>query len=982
MKRNIIVFLAFFIASLGLFSQNELHFKEKVPLVNTLIGTDFHGHTYPGAVAPFGMVQLSPDTRKEGWDGCSGYHYSDTILYGFSHTHLSGTGCSDYADILFMPTYKDENAKTYNETFNHKDEKATAGYYSVRLKNSNIFVELSATERGGYHRYTFYDRNTAPKILIDLEYRDELISSYWNKIDDRTITGFRESKAWNPDQRLFFAARFSKDIKEIKYDSASKRILLYFDKNDEEETKIESIVCLSSVSEEGALKNLNAEKSKNFSEAKNEANRLWEEALGKIDIYGGTLSQQKTFYTALYHCMIAPNLYSDVDGNYLGMDKKIHKAENYERYSVFSLWDTYRALHPLLTIIDQKKTKDFVETALDMYNQSGRLPIWELASHETYCMIGLHGISMIVDAYMKGIRGDEKTTLEALLSNGSSQRLLKITKEKGNPNTPLFGLDYFDTYGYISSEKEVESVSKTLEYAYNMWCIAQMIKEKKVMMFYKEFIEKAQYYKNLYNPKNKFIQPKINGKFLDDFDPKQIDQNYTEGNGWQYGFYVPQDVNGLINLMGGDEIFCKYLDSCFSSKEPTTGRKQADVTGLIGQYSHGNEPSHHIAYLYTYAGESYKTQELVRKILNTLYSDKPDGLCGNEDCGQMSAWYVFSALGFYPVCPGSNEYIIGSPLFDKAVIHLENGKDFTINSPQDDKSPYIDKIKLNGKNYKKLYINHFDIMQGGEISFKMSNTPNKKLGKKEKYRPKSEIKDYPITIVPYFEYEDNTTFTKEKQVYINSINGNIVMPQLIYKDRNLVHFGDNDYKHRDITINESVTIEATSTSEDNVESKKVSLTFNKISDKIKIDLLSKINPIYPGSGKDGLIDKILGTKKWQLGAWMGFCKINFVAIVDLQDEKINRIGANFIQDSRSWIFFPKEINYYTSQDGKTFTLLERVENKIYEKDEEIKTQTFFTTLPIDARYIKVEAISIGQNPLWHLSPKEDAWLFIDEIIIE
>ena len=981
-KRSLFLFLLG-LFSISLFAQKSLHFDKKVDLVDPFIGTAFHGHTYPGAVAPFGMVQLSPDTRLDGWDGCSAYHYSDSIIYGFSHTHLSGTGCSDYGDILFMPTTKGINANGFAEVFSHKNEKAKAGYYSVMFSNAPIFVELTATERAGYHRYHFHGKDRERNLLIDLKHRDLLLASSWEKIDDKTIVGMRRSKAWNEDQVIYFAASFSEPILSLVYDSSNVQLFLCFGMNSTEDTKLDIAVSLSSVSTDGALRNLRAEKAKEFDEAKQIANKLWEKELNKIDIEGGTLEQQRTFYTAMYHAMIAPNLYSDVDGQYLGMDRKIQTAKNYDRYTVFSLWDTYRTLHPLLTIIDQKRTKDFVNTALDIYNQSGILPVWELASYETYCMIGIHGISMITDAYLKGIKGDEKLTLLALINNASSSRRIKNLDKKGIYNPQLFGLDYFDNNGYISSEQEHESVSKTLEYSYNMWCVAQVAKAKKENLIYEEFIQKAQNYKNLYNPKNKFIQPRINGKFTPNFDPKQIDQNYTEGNGWQYGFYVPHDIRGHINLMGGDEVYSKYLDECFNSKEKTTGRQQADVTGLIGQYAHGNEPSHHMAYLYTYAAEAWKTQELVRRILTTLYTDKADGICGNDDAGQMSAWYIMSALGFYPVCPSSNEYVIGSPLFDKATIRLENGKSFVINSPQGKNTPYVKEIKLNGKKYKNTFLNHFDIMNGGTIDFEMDSKPNKKFGKKESTRPHSEVTDFPITIVPHFEYEGTQTFTDTKQIYINSINGNILMPTLDYNERSLVHFGDNDYKHRDIKINETVRITATSTSEENVESKPISLKFNKIPSGRKVKLLTEYNSQYTGGGAEGLIDQITGGNKWRLGSWQGYNEINFVAIVDLGEKQdINRIGGNFIQEIKSWIYLPTQVNYYISDDGENFKLLETIPTPIHETDETTQTNTFFTKNPFSARYIKVEAINIGKNPNWHISKGEKAWLFIDEIFIE
>ncbi|MBP1631060.1 MAG: glycoside hydrolase family 92 protein [Bacteroidetes bacterium] len=993
MKKRSLLFGLIGLVSISLFAQKPLHHNSKVDLVNPFVGTDGHGHTYPGAIAPFGMVQLSPDSRLEGWDGCSAYHYSDSIIYGFSHTHLSGTGCSDYGDFLFMPTTKDKNSKSFSESFSHKNEKASAGYYSVMLNSSPIFVELTATPRAGYHQYHYHGKDRNRNLMIDLKHRDFLMECDWKQIDSKTIIGMRRSKAWNENQVVYFAASFSETIKSIDYDSITKKIFISFGANMAEDTKIEAVVSLSSVSNDGALRNLRAEKSKTFAEAQLISKTLWEKELGKIDIEGGTLEQQRTFYTALYHTMITPNLYSDVDGQYQGMDGKTYTAKNYDRYSVFSLWDTYRTLHPLMTIIDQKRSLDYVNTALDIYKQNGILPVWELASFETNCMIGMHGISMIADAYMKGIKGDEALTLEAMINNASSEKRIENLKKYGITKPNLFGLNFFDKYGYISSEMEHESVSKTLEYAYNMYCVAQVAKSQGRMDIYKEFIEKAQYYKNLYNPNNKFIQPKENGRFLPNFDPKQIDQNYTEGNGWHYGFYVPQDIQGLTNLLGGDKYLIKHLDECFNSKEKTTGRNQADVTGLIGQYAQGNEPSHHTIYLYAYAGEAWKTQELSRRILNTLFSDKPDGICGNDDCGQMSAWYIMSSLGFYPVCPGSNEYVIGSPLFSKATINLENGKTFVINSPQGTVAPYVQSLKLNGKKYEKTFIVHNNIMEGGVLDFEMGEKPNKSFGKNKSNRPHSQINDNLITIVPYYEYEGTNTFIDKKEVKIKTINNkNNIRPIINYISRTakgneepLITAASPAWTKGGTSVSANETMEITSIAKDKNSnfSKSISGTFYQIPKGRKVELFSKYDPQYTAGGAEGLIDLIRGSDKWRLGSWQGYNGCNFVAVVDLgEKQEIKRIGGNFIQETSPWIFMPSKVNYYISEDGKNFTLLETVVNPIDEKDISTITHTFFTSKPINARYIKVEAINRGTIPSWHISAGEKTWLFIDEIVIE
>lgn len=983
MKRQLISITLLLIGvMMNAWAQEPMNFKEKGDLVNTLIGTDAHGHTYPGAVAPFGMVQLSPDTRLDGWDGCSGYHYSDSIIYGFSHTHLSGTGCSDYADFLFMPTLKDENNKDYTESFSHDNEIGRAGYYKVSFNSTPITVELTATERAGYHKYTFHNPEKERNLMIDLKHRDFLIDSDWKKIDDNTLVGMRRSKAWNEDQIIFFAARFSEEIQSIVYNQNTKQLLIRFSGSEKNNSTLEAIVSLSSVDHSGALNNLRAERFNSFDMALDYSKEIWEKELKKIDIYGGSIEEQRTFYTSMYHSMITPNLYSDVDGQYRGMDGKIYYANGYDRYTVFSLWDTYRTLHPLMTIIDTKRTKDYIHTALDIYKQNGILPVWELASFETYCMIGFHGISMIADAYMKGIRVNDELTLEAMINNASSHRRIENLKKHGDYSPNLFGLEYFDQYGYISSEMEHESVSKTLEYAYNMWCVAMVAKEQGKDDIYKEFIQKAQYYKNLYNPENKFIQPKENGRFIPDFDPKQIDVNYTEGNGWHYGFYVPQDVEGFIELLGGDKYLVAHLDECFNSTEETTGRNQVDVTGLIGQYAQGNEPSHHMAYLYNYAGEAWKTQELVRKILTTLFTDKPDGICGNDDCGQMSAWYIMSALGFYPVCPGSNEYIIGSPLFSKAIINLENGKQFVVNSPQGENTKYVHSLRLNGKKYNKTYITHNDIMNGGEIKFEMSSQPNKKFGKKKSSRPKSHIKDHRISIVPYFEYDGINTFTDTKEVRIKTIEPKSKIRPILSKETSshTIPWAKNNAV---INIDNTSNIQARARNRKGELSHSIYSNFYKVPAGRKIELISEYDSQYTAGGPSGLIDLIRGSDKWRLGSWQGYHGCDFEAILDLSEkQEIERVGGNFIQETSPWIFMPTKVDYYVSDNGVDFEHLETIENPIDERDETTVTHTFFTSKPINTRYIKVVAKNRGKLPEWHISAGEDAWLFIDEIIIE
>ena len=956
------IFLTLSLCLLVFIAKGQNNQTQYYKSVNPFIGTDFHGHTYPGAIAPFGMVQLSPDTRLDGWDGCSAYHYSDNVIYGFSHTHLSGTGCSDYGDFLFTPTMKSFNSKDFILNFSHKDEYAHAGYYKVKAYNNDtILTELTASERAGYHKYSFPENSKNKIIIIDFNHRDKLLDMSYKLVDKNTVVGYRNSEAWNKNQKIYFAASFNCDIQNSKFDEKTKRLFLDFGSSIKDNNIIEVKVAISSVDENGAMKNLKAEKFNNFHDAKVNVEQLWNKELGKIEITTNDNDKKTIFYTALYHCMIAPNLYSDVDGRYRGMDDKIHTTNNYNRYTVFSLWDTYRTLHPLLALIDRERSLDFAKTSLDIYKQSGFLPMWELASYETYCMIGMHGISMMADLYTKGIIADKDLTLTSML---------------GSADKKLFGFDYFLNNGFISSDKEHESVSKTVEYAYNMYCIAKIAKLQNRYDIYSSYIKKAQYYKNLFNPSNTFIQPKENGRFILNFNPTQIDQNYTEGNGWHYTFYAPSDINTLIDIMGGDVEFCKKLDSCFFTSEKTTGRNQADVTGLIGQYCHGNEPSQHTAYLYAYSGQAYKTQELVRQILTTLYSSKPEGICGNDDVGQMSAWYVMSAMGFYPVCPVDNQYVVASPLFEKITIHLENGKDFVIEAKNAEKTPYVKAIKLNDQDYNKSFINYDDIKNGGKIQFTMSENAVKDFATAKEDRPFSKIENDLICVVPYISYEGTGTFTKKLEVKFQAFNQEDTIFVSLSNGKNYKFIGKGKIK-----LKESVTI--TAYSQNKVKSKSIECKLYKIPAGRSVKVLTDVNSQYTASGDNALIDLKRGNDNWKLGCWQGYWGEDLEAIVDLgKKQNIKRVGGNFIQDQRSWIFMPTKVEYYISDNGIDFQLLETVENDVDQKIDSCITKTFFTNKDFSARYIKIKAYNLGVNPQWHLSAGEKSWLFIDEIVIE
>lgn len=963
--------------------------KGPAEYVNPFIGTGGHGHTFPGATRPFGMVQLSPDTRLEGWDGCSGYHYTDSIVYGFSHTHLSGTGVADYCDILLKPCigkihfengFNTSPDSGYSSYFNKKTEVAEAGYYSMELEEG-IKVELTSTERVGLHRYSFENSENA-HVILDLEHRDMLLDADIEMVNDSTIRGFRRSKSWAEDQIVFFEAEFSRPFSEWTLQSAKiivapndtissrTKSCLKFDLKDGEQLLVK--VGISAVDAEGASKNLQTEIPHwNFDQVRKESKAAWNKELSKIEVEGKT-EDKVIFYSALYHTMIAPNLFSDVDGRYRKMHPKdsVSQAnpigqlpDGEKHYTIFSLWDTYRATHPLYTIIDEKRTNEFIRTFLRQYEDGGQLPVWELAGNYTGCMIGYHSIPVIADAYLKGINDwDAELALNAMQHSAT---------------LPHLGLPSYMKYGFIPTGDEPESVSKTLEYAYDDWCIAQMAKAMNKTDVYSNYIERAQCYKNIFNEKNGFLQGRTNGGWYGPFIPEEVNFNYTEANGWQYSLAVPQDLSGLMELMGGEEKFVAHLDRMFNAKSETAGREQVDITGLIGQYAHGNEPSHHMAYLYNYAGEPWKTQERVSEILKTMYQDAPDGLSGNEDCGQMSAWYVLSSMGFYPICPGSDQYVIGTPLFDKVDIRLENGNTFTITRTGN--GEYIQSASLNGSELKRTYITHSEITAGGKLAFEMGESPNKKWGKETENRPRSSINEKLISIVPSISaasrtFEDSLVITLHSPQEMNAI---------IYSIKTKTGI-DTSLYYGPITIHESAEISAVSVSKEGVKSKIASATFKKIDGGRSIKLFSNYANEYSAGGDNALIDQLRGGREFRTGDWQGY-RENLKAVVDLGAVKrINSVSLGCLQDIKSWIWFPKSVRFYCSTDGVKWNSIGIVSNPEVGEDK-YGAFTFDFTSKIGcngARYVKVEAENYGICPPWHLGAGGKTWLFVDEITID
>ncbi len=706
--------------------------------VNPFVGTDYVGNTYPGVTAPFGMVQLSPDNGTGGWDRIAGYFYPDSTIAGFSHTHLSGTGAGDMYDISFMPTTEPqliaEGDLGLHATFSHQDEEANAGYYSVILKPYNIKVELTATPRVGIQSYTFLEDADKACITLNLDK-----SMNWDKVQNsliqvseegKALEGFRFSNGWARNQKVFFASRLSRQADSISIqkkgyhedgspcrcgkDTAGYGYIarLYYKVKKGDKILIET--ALSPVSIEGAKKNLQAEATHKTFDAYRKANEeVWNKRLSKIEIEGASEAERRTFYTALYHSQICPTLYSDVDGKYLGADRQVHQLkEGEKKYSTFSLWDTYRAAHPLYNIICPSDNKDMVRSMVEFGEQNeGHLPVWNMWASETDMMIGYHSIPVIVEAILKGVyqAKDQERLYQLMLSTSNREGYR--------------GLDEYRELGYVPADKESESVSKTLEYAYDDYAIlaymAEMNGNEHCDETYRRGVDS---YLKLWNKEKGFFAPRLsNGLFKEGFNPFAYTKDFTESNAYHYLFSVQQSPQALVKLMGGAEAFAKRLDEFFSIATPDSIELPIFSTGMIGQYAHGNEPSHHNIFLYNYACQPWKTAELSRKVCRELYSDKPDGLCGNEDCGQMSAWYVFASMGFYPLNPISGHYELTAPLWKKSSIRLENGKTFTVEAPNlSDTYCYIESLELNGKPYEKHYIDYADIMQGGKLVLKMT----------------------------------------------------------------------------------------------------------------------------------------------------------------------------------------------------------------------------------------------------------------------
>ncbi|MFA6484041.1 MAG: GH92 family glycosyl hydrolase [Bacteroidales bacterium] len=1021
------------IIAILLFSCKNQNSNDLATLVDPIIGTDATGNTYPGATVPFGMVQLSPDTYNDGC--CSGYHYRDTAILGFSHTHLSGTGVADFGDILVMaasgkrsaagsgaggsgPRFRGDDTAIdggYTSAYKHSSERASPGYYSVFLEDSKIKAELTATKRVGFHRYTF-PKSEESSILFDLQHGimngdKPLEDCFLRVVSPTEIEGLRHSQGWAPDQYVYFVARFSEpfynpillldgqkgeNAGEIK----GKSVKGIFNFKTKEGDRILVKVALSATSTDGARRNLEAEVSGwDFEKIINRAEDAWNTGLGKIKVTGGSKDQQTIFYTALYHSMLTPNLYSDVDGQYRGMDHVVYAGEGFDYYTVFSLWDTYRAVHPLFNLIEPKRNQDFIKTMIKQYEQTGLLPVWELAGCENNCMIGYHAVPVIADAYLKGYRDfNADKAFEAMLASGAQ-------------NTE--GIDSYRKFKFLPKESSTNSVSKVLEYAYDDWCIAQMAKSMGRMDKYREYIQRSQYYKNQYDAATGLMRPRhADGRWLTPFDPFKIsllDQgDYTEANAWHYSFYVPQNIPDLIRLSGGDQAFIQKLDTFFTTK---TGNRNAvsDFEGIFGQYAHGNEPSHHMPYLYNYAGAPWKTQEIVKRAINEFYTIKPDGLCGNDDCGQLSAWYVFSALGFYPVCPGSDQYVIGSPVFDKAELTLPNGKKFTIKAQGAGlKTFYVQSATLNGKDYQNSFINFTDIMNGGDLSLKMGSSPEKEWGAAKENRPSALPVEPENQIKPLgtdklfmpFIQASSPMFRGQTKIELGCIS---VGAEIHYTLNGTEPRITSEKYSQPFDIYRTSRIRAKAFKEGIMESETAAMDVYKSSldpqsPRLKIEYLTppferdylgrkvdgSYSPNYKAGGKMALVDGKKGSSDFTDGRWQGFEAKDMEVVIDIgRITPVWRITASFLQSLPVWIFHPIEISFSISSDGSDYEMMGVIDN--YPDRATINDGIkYFEALVYgaQARYVKVRAKNIGLCPPWHHGAGGAAWLFADEVIVE
>lgn len=983
--------------------------QEVVDFIDPMIGTDGIGHTFPGATSPFGMVQLSPSNDFKGWNWCSGYHYSDSTIKGFAHTHISGAGLAAMGDILVMPMMgnpttnagSESNTKEgYRSRFSHDTEEAKAGYYKVTLEDENIDVELTASTRVGWHQYTFNEKGEAHIVFDPTHHIMETVSETALKFEDNnTVSGYKEADGEAGKRKIYFYAQFSKPFKSHRITAQNEPIE---DISEEKGKKIKGYVTfdvengealilkvgISHVSLEGAKQNyLSETKNKTFDLVKEETKNLWQEKLASIEVEMDNDADLKVFYTGMYHAYISPNIINDIDGHFIVEGKKYHT--NYPQFSNYSTWDTYRALNPLFTIIEEKGTAEIVNSLVSRETVSNvGLPVWESAGHDNVCMIGYNAVSPIADAILKDIHGINYQEAYKVIAGAAN------SLEKHSPNYDVNGMSDYLRFHYVPAEIGA-SVSKTTEYNYFDWTIAQVAQKLGKEEDRNYYLQRSKGYQNLYDPKSHYLLPKrsdgqevqLGFETWDD-----LTKNYISGNIWGYTMYVPHDMEAYISLMGGKDTFAQKLDEILSDTTHIGGAEHVDISGFIGKYAHGDEPSHHIPYLYTYVGKSWRTQELVHQVMNEFYSAEADGLINNEDLGQMSAWYIFSAMGFYPVCPGDLTYVIGSPKVKSASIHLENGKTFKVEvenfAPE---NIYIQAIKWNEQPYEKTFITHEMVKSGGTLVFEMGNQPSKTFGMAEENFPfvqKNDISGMTpkeeVVKTPIAETTTNFFAGKQKVKLYSKTEG----AQIHYTIDGTTPTKNAPLYKNGINLSKTATIKAKAFKKGMLESNLMerkyinSLVAGLKEGYPKIDLLTKNNDYGAADGSQ-LIDMKIGSNVFSDGNWTGFIDENLEAVIDLGAKyTVSTVKFNAMSNTYVWIFPPKKVIVYAGNSKGTLKKIKEQEFSTLTEHENNIIEYSISLPSIKTRYIKVEIENYGPMPDWHGGTGQRPFLLVDEIYIQ
>ncbi len=941
--------------------------------VNPFLGTKGEGHTFPGPTLPFGFVQLGPDTRRRDYPGCAGYRYEDSRIAGFSHTHLSGTGIPDYADVLLQPFTGEvrwhhglDGQPGYASRFSHGEEGARPGSYWVRLQDSGVKAELTATLRTGMHRYT-YPAGQAARLLIDLEHRDAVVDAALRRVSPTELEGHRISRSWAKDQHLYFVIRFDRPFTALRYqgNAQGKDVKAALDFGPSSHP-LRIKVGLSAVDVAGARRNLDSENPGwDFDAVRAAAESVWDQALARITVEGGTEDQQRAFATALYHSLLAPNTWSDADGRYRGHDRAIHQAQGRVQHTVFSLWDTFRAFHPLMTLTDRKLTADWINSMLAMAQEGGRLPIWELAGTETGTMIGYHAVPVIADAILKEIPGfDREAAFQAMLASAmEDDRGLRAYRERG----------------YLGIADEPESVSKTLEYAFDDWCIARAAHKLGKAEVAAAFLRRAQSWKSLFDPATGFFRPRDKGAFARPFNPFETTPHLTEGNSWHYAFFVPHDLEGLIRFHGGGPAFCKALDALFAAPSRLDGHQQEDIVGFMGQYVAGNEPSHHVAFLYAYGGEPWKAQAWSARLRDHFYSGAADGLPGNEDCGQMSAWYLFAALGFYPACPGSDHYVLGSPRFSKATLRMDNGNVLVVTARRAaDTDVYVQELLWNGQPLRvdgKLpaYLRHDLLAGGGELEVVLGPAP------------RTTGWALPVTALPAdAQIPPAPVLAQGDPVFQGRTTVALACAQADAE----IHFtldgtepAISSARYQAPFFVEGRELRAAAF-QGGRKGPELRTPFTAVDPALHLTLATEPKSPFAADGPLTLLDGLHGLADYHAGSWLGFEAADFAATLDLGRERtLVEAGLSCLQARRGWIVLPRRITVEGSLDGRAWEPLGEARPDLPIEAEGVHRKALVATFAArPLRYLRVRAQQSGPLRNTYVHREEDSWILVDELI--